>query len=131
VGLVSAADFQAIGWRYLTPYGRLLPQGDTVKTRLLLALSFALSLTTFAQTNPQTTVAVEPAAPTYTFRVNVVSRNVQAVNYRHRSGATKVEFAGTDLMPSANGEAKVESKRGYIEIEVEFGNLQRPTTFGN
>jgi hypothetical protein len=102
-----------------------------VKIKLLLALSFALSLTTFAQTNSQATVAVGPAAPTYTFRVNVVSRNVQAVNYRHRSGATKVEFAGTDLMPSANGEAKVESKRGYIEIEVEFGNLQRPTTFSN
>jgi outer membrane protein OmpA-like peptidoglycan-associated protein len=33
-------------------------------------------------------------------------------------------------MPSANGEAKVESKKGYIEIEVEFGNLQKPTTFG-
>ena len=68
---------------------------------------------------------------TPTFRVNVVSRSVQAVNYQHRSGATKVDFAGTDLMPSANGQAKVESKKGYIEIEVEFGNLQKPTTFGN
>ena len=34
-------------------------------------------------------------------------------------------------MPLANGQAKVESKKGYIEIEVEFGNLQKPTTFGN
>ncbi len=67
---------------------------------------------------------------TPTFRVNVVSRNVQAVNYQHRSGATKIDFAGTDLMPGANGQAKVESKKGYIEIEVEFGNLQNPTTFG-
>jgi outer membrane protein OmpA-like peptidoglycan-associated protein len=63
--------------------------------------------------------------------VNVVSRSVQAVNYKHRSGASKVDFAGTDLMPGANGQAKVESKKGYIEIEVEFGNLQNPTTFGN
>jgi outer membrane protein OmpA-like peptidoglycan-associated protein len=102
-----------------------------MKTRLLLILSFALSLTAWAQTSPQTTVAVENSAPIYTFHVNVVSRSVQAVNYKHRSGATKVEFAGTDLMPSANGEAKVESKKGYIEIEVEFGNLQEPTTFGN
>jgi outer membrane protein OmpA-like peptidoglycan-associated protein len=67
---------------------------------------------------------------TPTFRVNVVSRNVQAVNYQHRSGATKIDFAGTDLMPGANGQAKVESKKGYIEIEVEFGNLQNPTIFG-
>ncbi|HWX94890.1 MAG TPA: OmpA family protein [Terriglobales bacterium] len=56
---------------------------------------------------------------------------MQAVNYKHRGGATKLDFAGTDLMPAANGQAKVESKKGYIEIEVEFGNLQRPTSFGN
>ncbi|MGA7382034.1 MAG: OmpA family protein, partial [Terriglobales bacterium] len=57
-------------------------------------------------------------------------RSVEAVNYQHRSGATKLDFAGTDLMPSANGEAKVNSKRGSIEIEAEFGNLQAPTAFG-
>ena len=102
-----------------------------MKIKLLLTLTFALSLTAWAQTNSQTTMTVAPAARTHTFRVNVISRNVQAVNYRHRSGATKVDFAGTDLMPSANGQAKVESKRGSIVIEVEFGNLQRPTTFGN
>src|SRR5947208_13249404 len=65
------------------------------------------------------------------FHVTVTSRSVQAVNYKHRSGASKVEFAGTDLMPAANGQAKVESKKGYTEIEVEFGNLQEPKTFGN
>ncbi|MBZ5664761.1 MAG: OmpA family protein [Acidobacteriia bacterium] len=70
-------------------------------------------------------------AHTPTFRVTVISRSVSAVNYKHRSGASKVDFAGTDLMPGANGQAKVESKKGYIEIEVEFGNLQNPTTFGN
>jgi outer membrane protein OmpA-like peptidoglycan-associated protein len=70
-------------------------------------------------------------AHTPTFRVTVISRSVQAVNYKHRGGATKLDFAGTDLMPAANGQAKVESKKGYIETEVEFGNLQKPTTFGN
>jgi outer membrane protein OmpA-like peptidoglycan-associated protein len=85
----------------------------------------------FAQTNRQTTLVVEPLSPTPIFRVNVVSRSVQAVNYEHRSGASKLDFAGTDLMPSANGEAKVNSKRGSIEIDAEFGNLQGPTTFGN
>ena len=78
----------------------------------------------------QTTVTA-PISRTPVFRVNVISRTVQAVNYQHRGGATKLDFAGTDLMPSANGQAKVESKKGYIEIEVEFGNLQKPTTFGN
>ena len=102
-----------------------------MKTKLLLAVGITLSLSAFAQTNSQTTLAVEPLSPTPTFRVTVISRSVQAVNYKHRSGASKVDFAGTDLMPAANGQAKVESKKGYLEIEVEFGNLQKPTTFGN
>jgi outer membrane protein OmpA-like peptidoglycan-associated protein len=101
-----------------------------MKMKLLLMLSTALCLTTSIQANPQTTLTIEPAGGRQTFRANVISRNVQAVNYRHRSGATKVNFAGTDLMPSANGEAKVESKRGSMEIELELDNLQRPTTFG-
>jgi hypothetical protein len=33
-------------------------------------------------------------------------------------------------MPSANGVAEVNSKRGSIAIGPEFGNLQKPTTFG-
>jgi outer membrane protein OmpA-like peptidoglycan-associated protein len=78
-----------------------------------------------------TTPQVVTTTTVTTFRVNVVSRTVQAVNYRHRGGATKLDFAGTDLMPAANGEAKVESKKGYIEIEVEFGSLARPTSFGS
>jgi outer membrane protein OmpA-like peptidoglycan-associated protein len=101
-----------------------------VKTKLLLAAAIAFSLPVVAQTNSQS-MAVEPMSPMPTFRVTVTSRSVQAINYKHRSGASKVDFAGTDLMPSANGEAKVESKKGYTEIEVEFGNLQKPTTFGN
>ncbi|MGA8764747.1 MAG: OmpA family protein [Candidatus Sulfotelmatobacter sp.] len=101
------------------------------KNLLFAAAAIALSLPAVAQSNSQATIAVEPMSPTPTFRVVVISRNVQAVNYKHRSGASKVDFAGTDLMPSANGQAKVESKKGYIEIEVEFGNLQKPTSFGN
>ena len=78
-----------------------------MKTTLLLAAGITLSLSAFAQTTSQTTMAVEPMSPTPIFRVNVISRTVQAVNYQHRSGATKLDFAGTDLMPSANGEAKL------------------------
>jgi outer membrane protein OmpA-like peptidoglycan-associated protein len=42
-----------------------------------------------------------------------------------------VDFAGTTLLPSADGKAKVRSKRGTLEVEAEFGNLQSPTTFGS
>ena len=102
-----------------------------MKKSLLLAAGITLSLSAFAQSNSPTNLTVEPMAHTPTFRVTVVSRSVKAVNYKHRGGATKLDFAGTDLMPEASGQAKVESKKGYIEIEVEFGNLQKPTTFGN
>ncbi len=115
----------------ITQSRRTFPEGAILKTSLLLAVGLTLSLSAFAQTNSQTTLAVEPMSPMPTFHVTVISRSVQAVNYKHRSGASKLDFAGTDLMPSANGQAKVESKKGYTEIEVEFGNLQRPTTFGN
>ena len=53
-------------------------------------------------------------APIY--RVTVTERTAKAISYQHRSGATKIDFSGTSLMPKAHGEAKVESKKGYIEI---------------
>jgi outer membrane protein OmpA-like peptidoglycan-associated protein len=102
-----------------------------VKTRILLAAVIAaFSMSAFAQTNSSTTVVVEPMAYTPTFRVVVVSRSVQAVNYRHRSGSTKLGFTGTDLMPSADGVAEVNSRRGSLTIEAEFGGLEKPTAFG-
>jgi outer membrane protein OmpA-like peptidoglycan-associated protein len=61
----------------------------------------------------------------------MISRTVEAVNYQHRGRSTKLDFAGTDLMSSASGEAKVDSKRGSIAIEAEFNNLDRPTSFGS
>ncbi len=64
------------------------------------------------------------------YRVTVTERTTKSISYRNRSGATKIDFAGTALMPAAHGEAKVESKKGYIEIEVEFRNLPEATQFG-
>jgi outer membrane protein OmpA-like peptidoglycan-associated protein len=63
--------------------------------------------------------------------VSLVSRTTPAVKYEHRSGATKINFRGTDLMPSASGEAKIESKRGAMEVQAEFTDLNKPTAFGN
>ena len=102
-----------------------------MKIKLLFAAAVALSLPAVGQMASQTTLQVEPMSSTPTFRVTVISRSVQAVNYQHRSGSSKLDFAGTDLMPSANGVAEVNSKRGSIAIEAEFGGLQKPTAFGN
>ena len=76
------------------------------------------------------TVQVENLRETPIYRVTVVSRTTKAVNYRHRGGATKVNFAGTPLMPGSRGEAKVESKKGYIEIEVEFDEMVPAQKYG-
>ena len=102
-----------------------------MKMKMLSAVGIMLSLSALAQTNSQSATTVAPMAQTPTFRVVVTTRTTPAVNYRHHSGATKVNFAGTNLMPTANGEAEVNSKRGTIEVKAEFGNLQSPKTFGN
>ncbi len=71
------------------------------------------------------------AGSTPIYRVTVTERTAKAINYQHRSGATKIDFRGTELMAKARGEAKVESKQGYIEIEVEFDDLQPATKQGS
>jgi len=101
-----------------------------MKRMLLFVVGSAFSLSVFAQANPQATMVLDSTGPASTYRVIVINRSVEAVNYQHRSGATSVDFAGTTLLPSANGNAKVRSKRGTMEVEAEFGNLQNPTTFG-
>ncbi|MEO5923679.1 MAG: OmpA family protein [Bryobacteraceae bacterium] len=65
------------------------------------------------------------------YRVSVVEGATKAVNFRSRGGATKLDFKGTTLLPKASGEAKVESKQGYIEVEVEFDELKSATMFGS
>ena len=75
--------------------------------------------------------AAKPAAgSTPIYRVTVTARTTKAVSYRHRSGATKVDFKGTDLLPSARGEARVESKQGRIEIDEDFEGLESATKYG-
>ena len=109
----------------------VLPFGDFLKHTLLLVIGSALSLSAFAYASPQATEVVAPSGSAPVFIVNVTSRTVEAVNYEHRGGATDVDLAGTALLPSADGKAKVRSKRGTMEVEAEFGNLQSPTVFGS
>jgi outer membrane protein OmpA-like peptidoglycan-associated protein len=101
-----------------------------VKRIFLFAMGSVLGMSALAQSNPQAIVVETTQAPGFTYRTVVISRSIMAVNYRHRSGASDVDFAGTSLMPTANGSAKVRSKRGTMEVEAEFGNLQTPTAFG-
>ncbi|MFN7925474.1 MAG: OmpA family protein [Bryobacteraceae bacterium] len=91
-----------------------------------LTITALCALTCMAQQQPtvQITKPVVTLDQTPVFRTTVVSRTVKSINYRHRSGATKVNFEGTSILPKATGEAKVESKKGYVEIEVEFRGMK-------
>jgi outer membrane protein OmpA-like peptidoglycan-associated protein len=70
------------------------------------------------------------AGSTPIYRVSVTARTTKAISYQHRSGATRIDFRGTELLPLSHGQAKVESKQGRIAIEVEFRNLQPATKYG-
>ncbi len=82
---------------------------------LVMMVTFAVA----QQENPP----VEPMDQTPVFRVNVVSRTTKAVNYRHRGGSTTVDMKGTSLMPEATGKAKVDSKAGRLQINIELSKL--------
>src|SRR5580698_7187485 len=71
-------------------------------------------MTAFAQesnpTSKPSTPEITQKDGIYLYRVNVVQRDLDAVNYLHRSGSTKIGFVGTPLLPLAKGDAKVESE---------------------
>ncbi|MDR3724318.1 MAG: OmpA family protein [Terracidiphilus sp.] len=96
----------------------------------LFAVASVLSLSAFAQGNPGTTVVVGSAVTTQGYRVTTISRSVQAISYQHQNGVTHVDLSGTVLLPSAEGKAKVRSKRGTLEVEAGFKNLRNPMSFG-
>ncbi len=75
-----------------------------MKRTLLFVIGSALSVSAFAQTGPQQAIALVPLGSMPVFVVTETSRNVEAVDYQHRSGASEVDLAGTALLPSANHE---------------------------
>jgi outer membrane protein OmpA-like peptidoglycan-associated protein len=83
-----------------------------------------------SQTTTQTNAITKQDNGIYLFRVNVVQRDLDAVNYFHRSDSTKIAFKGTTLLPAAKGEAKVTSERGGIVIEARFEGLTPANGFG-
>src|SRR5262249_10279194 len=112
-----------------------LSEGENMRALKLILLGISMGLAAPGQAqqpaNP-TQVQVRRSAdnPVYKITVNVVERTTKAINYRHHSGSTKIDFRGTPLLPEARGEARVESKQGYMEIEVDFDDLQGATRFG-
>src|SRR5436190_5727066 len=64
------------------------------------------------------------------FRVTVVQRSLKAVNFQHRGLPTRIDIKGTVLLPKADGDARIEVKNGYTQIEAAFKHIDPPTQFG-
>jgi outer membrane protein OmpA-like peptidoglycan-associated protein len=64
------------------------------------------------------------------YKVQVVGRDIPAINYFHRNGSTKIGFMGTSLMPGAKGHAKVDSRLGRTSIEMNLEGLSPANGFG-
>jgi outer membrane protein OmpA-like peptidoglycan-associated protein len=108
-------------------------------TLFLIGL-FPLALTTIPAQEPNPTAQTSPQEENkgiakqddgiYLYRVKVVQRDLDAVNYLHRSGTTRIAFKGTPLLPLAKGEAQVTSERGGITINAHFEGLTPANGFG-
>lgn len=117
---------------------------------LVLALSFAIALPVSGQStsNPSPNSDSYPSSPTaighdhqsntpdeseasqFNYRVNVIQRSTEAVDYRDRGGTTQVDFKGTSLMPEADGKAKVTGHTGRLAIDASVHHLKPARDFG-
>ena len=64
------------------------------------------------------------------YKIEVVARDIPAVNYFHRSGSTKIGFEGTQLLPTAHGWAEVRAEGGRTRIELHLAGLSPANGFG-
>jgi hypothetical protein len=64
------------------------------------------------------------------FRVTVVQRALDAVNFQRHAGPTEIDLKGTVLLSKAEGRATIEVKNGYTKIDFNLKKLDAPTIFG-
>ena len=93
--------------------------------RLLFAVLSLLSLLV----QPATAQTAERPAPIY--RVTVVQRSLEAINFERHGGPTQVDLRGTVLMPKVEGTATVEVKNGYTKIDVSLKHVTAASQFGS
>jgi len=63
----------------------------------------------------------------------VISKSTTAIGYEVGTGSTKVDLKGTELMPEAGGQAKIEikAKAGRTSVDAEVKGLKPPSTLGS
>ncbi len=100
---------------------------------LLLVLAAGSLVAQIPNPTQQQQPALGPAQtgqPMPIFRVTVVSRTTKAINYHHRTGTTPIDFRGTELMPAARGNARVDSQMGSTKIETNLEHMTAANQFG-
>jgi outer membrane protein OmpA-like peptidoglycan-associated protein len=103
---------------------------DSLHLRVAVLLALGISLGQQSSATGQESIQVQRMDHTPVYRLSVVARSAKAVNYRHHSGKTMVDFRGTDLAPEASGHASVESRTGRLEINADVDRLPSARTFG-
>jgi hypothetical protein len=90
---------------------------------VLFAVSGALTIPVFGQQDtPNHSVPI--------YRVSVVQRSLEAVNFERHSGPTEIDLKGTVLLPKAEGKAIIQVKNGYTKIDLNIKRLEPPNRFG-
>jgi len=92
------------------------------KTAFVIGILSCCSVLIFSQDQsaPQSSV----------ININIsVSRTVQAVSYPTNT-SSRIDFTPTPLLPYAKGQAKVENKKGIINIEAELQKMTPASTLG-
>ena len=75
-------------------------------------------------------VVAEGPAGMHIYNIQPVERTLDVVNFINRRGRTSIRFEGTNLLPQASGEARVNSVTGKTEISTSFNGLTPANGFG-
>ena len=109
------------------------------KYSLVIILFAAPAWAGAQESNPTTTQSPSNAVPMESagmrddvplYKIQVVGRDIPAINYFHRSASTKIGFQGTSLLPQAHGSAKVDAHLGRTSIDASFEGLPPANGFG-
>jgi outer membrane protein OmpA-like peptidoglycan-associated protein len=121
-----------IGGRKKTMKKTILQSGLVVLLAVSGVLNAQESNPTATSSQPSSAAASVPEVRDgiLVYKIEVVARDIPAINYFHRSRSTKIGFAGTALLPGAKGNAKVEARAGRTSIEANFDGLSPANGFG-
>ncbi|MBI1940258.1 MAG: OmpA family protein [Acidobacteria bacterium] len=98
---------------------------------LALVFAVAVSYAGAYRSGAQTSAPASSAASLQA--IEVAEPGGQILSFRHLSGTTVVDMKGTKLEPNASTRLKIESRRGFLEIDINRGEikgLRRAREFG-